>query len=85
MALEKIGELEKKEPNYPPFVSVRNQILFLISYLSGHEDGKKLAGINLGYIAMREIEPQDEDVANIIYSVSAEVEKMTAEYAKSKS
>jgi hypothetical protein len=79
-ALVAIHNLEKAEPGYPPFVSIHNQILYLMALVSGQSvDRKNLAKINLGYIAMREVETQNEDVANLLYRVSAEVDQIRRE------
>jgi Tsi6 len=75
-ALEKIKELELKEPQFPPFTSIHNQLVYLIDLVSGHADPKKLSEINLGYITMRELEPRDEKAADILYSASAEAQKL---------
>jgi hypothetical protein len=42
-------------------------------------DHQNLAKINLGYIAMREVETQNEDAANLFYRVSAEVDQLRKE------
>jgi hypothetical protein len=79
-ALIAIHNMQKAEPGYPPFVSIHNQILYLMALVSGQPvDHQNLAKINLGYIAMREVETQNEDAANLFYRVSAEVDQLRKE------
>jgi Tsi6 len=76
-AMEAMQKLEAQYPSYPPFVSIHNQLLYLIQVCSSPvERPVDLSQINLGYIAMREVEPRDEDAANLLYSVAAEVDEM---------
>lgn len=76
-ALVAVERLESEYPSYPPFVSIHNQLLYLVRLVSGQAGGgAELAKINLGYIAMREVEPRDEAAATLLYSVAAEVDLM---------
>jgi hypothetical protein len=76
-ALVAVERLEAEYPSYPPFISIHNQLLYLIQVVSSPM-GKpaELSQINLGYIAMREVESRDESTANLLYSVAAEVDQM---------
>lgn len=80
-AVQAIETLEAAYPSYPPFISIHNQLLYLIAVVSGQAvDVTGLAQINLGYITMREVESRDEGVATVLYSVSAEVDRMKKEH-----
>jgi hypothetical protein len=75
-----IEKLEREYPSYPPFISIHNQLLFLLDQASGKPvDREGLAHINLGYITMREVEARDEAAAELFYLVSAEAKNMIRE------
>jgi hypothetical protein len=76
-AILAIEKLEREYPSYPPFMSIHNQLLFLLDQASGSPFNREgLAKINLGYITMREVEARDDAAADLFYLVSAEVKKM---------
>lgn len=76
-ALLAIEKLECEYPSYPPFESIRNQLLFLLDQASGKaQDCEGLSQINIGYITVREVEPMDDAAADLFYLVSAEVKEM---------
>ena len=82
-ALRGVEELERVYPGYPPFVSLHNQLLFLIGAVTGQiVDVAPLSQVNIGLIAMREIEPRSDATADLLYSVSAEVEAMKKEFGQ---
>jgi hypothetical protein len=75
-----IEKLESVYPSYPPFESIRNQLLFLLGQASGAaEDREQLSQINLGYIVMREVESRDAAAADLLYLVSEEAGRMLTE------
>jgi hypothetical protein len=79
-AILAIEKLEREYPSYPPFVSIHNQLLFLLDQASGQaRDREGLARINVGYITMREVEARDDASADLFYLVSAEVKEMIRE------
>lgn len=80
-AVAAMTTLETKYPGYPPFVSIRNQLLYLMELTSGRNtDYTALDAINLGLIAMREVEPRDEATAELLYSVSSEINEIKHEW-----
>jgi hypothetical protein len=78
-AKKEIATLEKRYPGYPPFESIQNQLQFLIDQCDVNTpDFVALAQINLGYLAMREVESRNDAIADLLYEVSAEVKAMQA-------
>lgn len=74
-----ICRLEQIYPDYPPFVSIHNQLQFLAEQCGLPVlDRDRLAQINLGYITMREVETRDESIADLLYRCSAEAKAMQA-------
>jgi hypothetical protein len=70
-------KLERDQPGYPPFISIHNQLLYLLDLETGRSaDRTKLDQINIGYITMREVETKNEAIAELFYKVSAEVKRM---------
>jgi len=78
--LGRIYEMEKATPGSLPLISIHNQILYLIALISGKPVNKaELGEINLGFIAMREVESQDAEAAGLCYKVAREVTLMKSE------
>lgn len=78
-----IEKLEREYPSYPPFESIRNQLLFLLDQASGQAvDRDGLTRINLGVITVREVEPVDDAASDLFYLVSAEAKEMLREASK---
>ncbi|MDY6457131.1 hypothetical protein SKM57_08725 [Acinetobacter faecalis] len=66
-------------------ISIKNQLQFLIeSEINQFYDSQKLKSIIIGVQTAREIEVLDLDLAEILYQVSFEVNKIIAETNKSK-
>jgi hypothetical protein len=58
-ALKGISELEISYPDYPPFVSIRNQLQYLIDIINDpKKSSEALFKIDLGLITAREVEPR---------------------------
>jgi hypothetical protein len=79
-ALQAMERLESNYPGFPPFLSIQNQLAFLLGQVTGQpKDRDKLESINLGYISMREVEQRDDAAADLLYLASAEAKKMLYE------
>lgn len=50
--------------------SIRLQLEYLGDYVEGRNQGERLHEINIGLMAVREVEPRDEKVAEILYEIS---------------
>lgn len=60
--------------------SIKFQLKYLIDLEKGREkDRSNLSEINLGLIAVREIEGKDDDLADILYEVNSIVKAMMIE------
>jgi hypothetical protein len=75
-ALEGIEKLEIKYPGYPPFVSIHNQLQYLIDMVNDKNDGSQISKINMGLLIAREVETRDEALAEVLYSVNSELKQM---------
>lgn len=74
-----ISRLQQIYPDYPPFESIHNQLVFLLEQCSAAVPNRDaLAQINLGYITMREVETRDNTIADLLYRCSAEAKAMQA-------
>lgn len=62
---------------FPPLESIINQLDYLINLeIDKDTDRSKLAKINIGLITAREIEPLDMSLADKLYEVVNEIDKM---------
>ncbi|MFN7945844.1 MAG: immunity protein Tsi6 family protein [Blastocatellia bacterium] len=76
-ALVECQRLLQQYPDEQPLKSVENQLLYLIDLEEGRRhDQKLLARINLGLIAVREIEDLDLPFAELLHKVSAQADQM---------
>jgi hypothetical protein len=79
-ALEAIARLEKSYPDFLPFLSIHAQLDFLLGQATGApRDRAGLARINLGRLAVHEVEGRDDAAADLFHQVSGEARKMHAE------
>ena len=79
-ALDAFVEVEQSKPDYPPYVSIHNQLLYLIAIAEGtRKDKEKLEKINLGVLTMREVETGHEKVADLLYEAAGQADVMTTE------
>ena len=67
----RIADLQKRFLGVCEFESIRLQLLYLCEYAAGHNSGARLSEINLGLMAVREVEPRDEELAELLYEVAA--------------
>ena len=66
----RIGDLQKRFPEVRELESIRLQMLYLSDYAAGHNSGARLSEINLGLMTVREVEPRDEKLAELLYEVA---------------
>jgi hypothetical protein len=65
--------LKREVPNFPPFISIHNQLLFLYGQAAGQpRDAASLATINLGVLAVREVETGNPEAAELFYLAADE-------------
>ena len=76
-ALQKCKELLSQYPDNGALLSIVRQIEYLLDLETGvNTDRSRLKEIIIGALAAREIEPLDEEAANIFYKVSGEAKRM---------
>lgn len=77
-ALDGCRKLGQQFPDNPLLKSAQTQLSYLIDLETGkRQDRERLSDINIGLIAVREIEGVDDDLANWIYEqVCPAVEQM---------
>jgi hypothetical protein len=76
-ARNRIDILLQAEPDNPLLESVKLQLQYLRDLEDGkHQDRARLKDINLGLIAVREIEGWDDELADLLHRISAEVRQM---------
>lgn len=73
----KCVDLSIKYPHSLALQSINKQLEYLINIETGTiTDRTQLKNIIIGVLAAREVEPLDEDLAEILYKVSGEVSRM---------
>jgi hypothetical protein len=76
-ALDECRKRRTKMPEFQPLLSIEKQLEYLIELENGQRsDTQRMADLNLGLLAARELEPGDMELANLIYDVTAEVKEM---------
>ena len=76
-ALRKCNELLNQYPNHGALLAIARQIEYLHGLETGvNPDRSRLKEITIGVLTAREIEPLDEDVAELFYKVSGEANRM---------
>jgi len=78
-AVEKSKEALEKAPFMFPLESVIRQLNYLIEVEKGIAPKGQLSTINIGQIAARDIDEFDEDLADLLHEVSAEVDELVKE------
>lgn len=67
----------QKYPDNRMLLSIEIQLQYLVDLVSGKvKDRSRLKDINLGVIAVHEVEDRDEDLANQLYEVAELAGKM---------
>ena len=62
-------------PGLPPLVSIRNQLIYLQQVCAGTAGPERLAEIILGLLAVREVEGWDDELADLLHSIQAAVNR----------
>lgn len=76
-AQKKCADLSAQYPFNRALVSIGRQIEYLIGLeRQTHSDRSRLSEITIGVLTAREVEPLDEDAAEIFYKVAGEVRNM---------
>jgi hypothetical protein len=67
----------KKSSTSQPLHSIEKQLEYLIDLEEGRRsDIERMADLNLGLLAARELEPHDMELANLVYDVTQAVKQM---------
>lgn len=70
----RLGATSDTDTRYAPLRSVEAQLEYLHKIAIGeHDDRSLLPTIRVGLIAVRELEPDDMELANLLYEVQAQV------------
>lgn len=76
-ALQKCNELLNQYPDNGALLSISHQIEYLLSLETGvNTDRSRLKEIIIGVLTAREIEPLDEEAAELFYKVSGEAKQI---------
>ena len=76
-ALQKCKELLSQYPDNGALLSIARQIEYLLGIEIGiNTDRSRLKEIIIGVLTTREIEPLDEEAAELFYKVSGEAKQM---------
>ena len=62
-------------PGLAPLVSIRNQLIYLQQVCAGTAGPERLAEIILGLLAVREVEGWDDELADLLHSIQAAVNR----------
>jgi predicted nucleotidyltransferase len=82
-ALERTEELERRYPDDRAVEQCAIQFRYLIALeLGERNDRRNLENVNIGVLAVREIEPLDPSLADMIYKAVEEVELMKNEHQR---
>ena len=74
-ALRRCETLLAGRPGFPPLVSNRNQLIYLQQVCAGTAGLERLAEIILGLLAVREIEGCNDELAALLHSIQAAVNR----------
>ncbi|MBU6357916.1 MAG: hypothetical protein KJS79_14470 [Rhodospirillales bacterium] len=74
-ALQRCETLLAGRPGLQPLVSIRNQLIYLQQVCAGTAGPERLAEIVLGLLAVREIEGRDDELADLLHSIQAAVNR----------
>ncbi len=74
-ALQRCESLLAGRPGLPPLVSIRNQLIYLQQVCAGTAGPERLAEIILGLLAVREVEGWDDELADLLHSIQAAVNR----------
>lgn len=74
-ALRRCETLLAGRPGFPPLVSNRNQLIYLQQVCAGTAGPERLAEIILGLLAVREIEGCNDELADLLHSIQAAVNR----------
>lgn len=78
-ALHSAENLGDRHPADQAVASIVNQLKFLIALEEGNRtDWERLKDLTIGVLTVREIEPLDDSLAQLLYSVVEEVGRMEA-------
>ena len=74
-ARQRCETLLAARPGLPPLVSIRNQLIYLQQVCAGTAGPERLAEIVLGLLAVREVEGWDDELADLLHSIQAAVNR----------
>jgi len=75
-ALERTEQRIAERPDLVPLISIQKQLEYLINFNNGAVDGSRLKDINVGLVAVREIENWDDNLAGLLYKIDVEVDRL---------
>jgi hypothetical protein len=69
-ALDRTEQRMMERPDLTPLVSIQKQLEYLIKFNNDQIDGSRLKDINVGLVAVREIENWDNELADLLHEIS---------------
>jgi hypothetical protein len=75
-ALDRTEQRMVERPDLTPLVSIQKQLEYLIKFNIGQIDGGRLKDINVGLVAVREIENWDDELAELLHKINAEADRL---------
>ena len=55
--------------------AIQMQLNYLTDYVHGVNGGERLSEVNIGLLALREVEPREPQTARLLYAVAEEVRR----------
>jgi hypothetical protein len=78
-AIIQVETLKEREPEVTQLQSILVQLRYLADYVAGRNRGERLGEINIGLLAVREVEPRSEAVAELLHTISGQVRAVRGE------
>ncbi len=72
-ASQAVAELIEQFPGIAQRESIRTQLWYLNDYVEGRNGGDRLSDVNIGLLAVREVEPRAVRVAELLYEIAESV------------
>lgn len=71
--------LAERFPGIRELESIGLQLDYLGDYIAGKNEGQRLQDINIGLLTVREVEPRDGELAELLYEVAEWVREQRGE------
>src|SRR5438067_1776840 len=78
-ASQAVDELVDRFPGIAQLESIRMQLRYIEDYVAGRNAGERLSEVNIGLLTVREVEPRDSRIADLLYEVAESVRQARGE------